>query len=72
MPAKIDHELRDKFHEIDKEYDKFRKAMCKKYDVFLAYTGSIEYNSLTILMTDEDAKKALSPTKYKKWLEFRP
>lgn len=72
MATKYDHDLRKKFHEIDKEFHKFMKEMEKKYDVPLGWTGCIEFNSLTILMCESDAKQALTPKLYKKYLEFRP
>lgn len=72
MTRQIDRELRSKVHLIDKEFRKFSKSLEKKYGIFISNTGSIEFNSLTFLLTDEDAKKIMQKEKYQEWLRSRP
>jgi len=68
----VDWALRGKFRNIDMEFDQFRKRIEEKYGVFLGHTGSIEHNSLTIMMRGEDAKKCLSPRKLAEWRKHQP
>ena len=72
MDNSVDWELRKKVHEMDKELEKFHQHLSKKYNVFVCSTGCLEHNSLTLLVTDDDAQKMFSKKKYQKWLEFRP
>lgn len=72
MSTKIDKNFKKNIHALDKDFEKFRREMEKKYGIFICRTGSIEYNSLTLLLTAEDAKKIHRKDKYKEWLRSRP
>lgn len=72
MTGQIDRELRNKVKQIDKEFRKLSKSFEKKYGIFICNTGSIEYNSLTFLLTDKDAEKIMQKKKYQEWLRSRP